>query len=106
MTLNELMTKQAILMDRIKRRSETTGSISDNMLALVVELAELANEEQSFKFWKQNKKVVRSKLIEEYVDVLFFWLQLGILLDIPADAITKEYDRKFQVNMRRQDEGY
>lgn len=45
-------------------------------IALVVELGELANEWQGFKYWKKHRKIDRAKLLEEFADCLSFALSL------------------------------
>lgn len=47
-------------------------------LALLVELAELANETRCFKFWSQKGPSEREVILEEYVDSIHFLLSLGI----------------------------
>ncbi|ANU23654.1 dUTP diphosphatase [Planococcus donghaensis] len=47
-------------------------------LALLVELAELANETRCFKFWSTKGASERSVILEEYVDSIHFLLSLGI----------------------------
>lgn len=47
-------------------------------LALLVELAELANETRCFKFWSAKGMSERSVILEEYVDSIHFLLSLGI----------------------------
>ncbi|EGV00270.1 dUTP diphosphatase [Mycoplasmopsis columbina] len=47
------------------------------MLAVLIEIAEFANEVQSFKYWKANKKVDNDKVLEEFADVLHFLGSLG-----------------------------
>jgi dimeric dUTPase (all-alpha-NTP-PPase superfamily) len=47
-------------------------------LALLVELAELANETRCFKFWSTKGMSERSVILEEYVDSIHFLLSLGI----------------------------
>ena len=42
-------------------------------LALVVELAEFANEISSFKYWKKNIKHNKSDILEEYADCIHFY---------------------------------
>lgn len=51
----------------------------EKLLALTVELAELANETRCFKFWSQKGPSTKPVLIEEYVDSIHFLLSLGIL---------------------------
>lgn len=46
-------------------------------LALLVELAELANETRCFKFWSTKGASERSVILEEFVDSIHFLLSLG-----------------------------
>lgn len=52
----------------------------EQLLALIVELAEVANEDKSFKYWKVQKVVNEDALLEEVVDVLHFILSRGNVL--------------------------
>lgn len=54
--------------------------INEKLLALIVEVAELANETKCFKYWSVRKCESFSKVIEEYVDGLHFILSLGLEL--------------------------
>lgn len=47
-------------------------------LALLVELAELANETRCFKFWSEKGPSEKQVILEEYVDSIHFLLSLGI----------------------------
>lgn len=47
-------------------------------LALLIELAELANETRCFKFWSQKGPSERNVILEEFVDSIHFLLSLGI----------------------------
>lgn len=63
-------------------------------MALWVELGELVNEwKELFKYWS-NKKMIREKALEEYVDGIHFILSLGYDLNIPPyhDTIVKFKD--------------
>lgn len=66
-----------IFENKNKNRPETLNA---RILAATIELAEIANEVKSFKFWS-NKGIDREKAIEEYVDVLHFLLSIGIDLN-------------------------
>lgn len=55
--------------------------IEEKILALHVELAELANETRCFKFWSTKESSGPSVINEEYVDGLHFLLSLGLDLD-------------------------
>lgn len=46
-------------------------------LALIVEIAECANEWRGFKFWSEDQKPRLDSLLEEYVDCLHFLLSIG-----------------------------
>lgn len=48
------------------------------ILALVVELGEMANETRCFKFWSTKEPSPKQVILEEYVDVLHFMLSLGV----------------------------
>ncbi|WP_142827659.1 dUTP diphosphatase [Planococcus soli] len=79
MKLQELFEMQAEL-DRFIQSSQ---GISEDVfrrkgLALLVELAELANETRCFKFWSTKGPSERSVILEEYVDSIHFLLSLGI----------------------------
>ncbi|MGE7092557.1 dUTP diphosphatase [Lysinibacillus sp. NPDC048646] len=61
--------------------------LDEQQLAILVELAESANEWQGFKYWKQNKNIDREKLLEETVDVLHLILARGIVLGWQAATV-------------------
>lgn len=50
----------------------------ERILALLVELGELANETRCFKFWSNKKANERDVILEEYVDNIHFLLSLGL----------------------------
>lgn len=91
--------------------SETQGvKIEDHsdeqLLALLVELAEAVNEEKSFKYWKVDKKVNNQLLVLELADVLHFILSRGLMygLDkridvqfIKRETVTKQFLAMFAV---------
>ncbi len=56
------------------------------VLALQVELAELANETRCFKFWSAKGPSDKETLLEEYVDCIHFILSLGIEKDLDSLA--------------------
>ncbi|SFM31497.1 dUTP diphosphatase [Salibacterium qingdaonense] len=51
---------------------------AEKMLALLVEIGELANETRCFKYWSQKPASDRDVIAEEYVDGLHFILSLGL----------------------------
>ncbi|MCP4336728.1 MAG: dUTPase [Mycoplasma sp.] len=52
--------------------------INHKIVALIVEIAEFANEIQSFKYWKKNKNINNELILEEFVDGIHFLLSLSI----------------------------
>lgn len=79
MDLEKLFAMQEELDRYIQTNSEVTGDLFENKgLALIVELAELANETRAFKFWSSKGPSERDVILEEYVDSIHFLLSLGI----------------------------
>lgn len=66
---------------------------SENKLALLVELGELANEVKSFKYWKNpdNRIIDNAKLREEFADCLHFALSLEDITDIAKMNVSDEH---------------
>jgi len=75
------------------------------ILALLVELGELANETRAFKFWSLKEPSPFKKILDEYADGLHFLLSIGIaigskktLYEIPeektslVDAFLRNYE--------------
>lgn len=55
-----------------------TNVFEEKGLALIVELAEMANETRCFKFWSTKGSSSKEVILEEYVDSIHFLLSLGI----------------------------
>ena len=71
------------MQEELDRYIEETQKINEDVfrkkgLALMIELAELANETRCFKFWSQKGPSDRNVILEEYVDSIHFLLSLGI----------------------------
>lgn len=82
MNFHRLFLIQKGLDDRIRQEHGLIGRdlIADKVLALQVELAELANETRCFKYWSKKPPADRDVILEEYVDGLHFVISLGIEL--------------------------
>ena len=116
MNLNELFELQAKLDERIYKEhpvQEGEDRLAKKILALQVELGELANEWMGFKYWSHDQeprtKTYKSKLspggefcrgifeanplLEEYVDCLHFILSIG--LDLRMDEVADELDFEY-----------
>ncbi|HET7580847.1 MAG TPA: dUTP diphosphatase [Bacillales bacterium] len=83
MDTEKLFSMQKQLDDRIESEHELAGvDLTDQrILALEVELGELANETRCFKFWSVKPPSEKSVILEEYVDGLHFILSLGLVFD-------------------------
>lgn len=124
MSIKRLFEMQKILDDKIVKGKGLEGVdlLDKKILALQVELGELANEWRGFKFWSEDqeprtviykniamKKVKKNPLLEEYVDCLHFILSIGnewslsdmIFEDFKhrADNITKQFNYVFYTVM-------
>lgn len=79
MQLTKLFSMQRELDSFIQKNRETqTDVFQEKGLALLIELAELANETRCFKFWSTKGPSDDAVILEEYVDSIHFLLSLGI----------------------------
>lgn len=102
MNIEKIIEKQKIL-DKLIIEAHKIDQADVNTkvcLALYVEVAELANEVQSFKYWKKNKIIDRSLIIEEFSDGLHFLM--SFLLEYEIDSyiikekiISKDVNKQF-----------
>lgn len=63
--------------------------IEKKVLALLVEIGELANETRCFKFWSLKPASDRETILEEFVDGVHFILSLGIELGLEGELEVK-----------------
>ena len=94
--LSTCLIKQKELDERImdlhgQSRSSTQRK---RILALLVEIAELANETRSFKYWSLKKASDHDVLIEEFSDTLHFILSLAIDLGYESFELDLEFEDK------------
>ncbi|WP_323693507.1 dUTP diphosphatase [Sporosarcina jeotgali] len=82
--MNKLFHMQQELDSYIQAQHDLSGRnlFEDKVLALLVELSELANETRCFKFWSIKGFSERSVVLEEYVDSIHFLLSLGIVKNL------------------------
>jgi dimeric dUTPase (all-alpha-NTP-PPase superfamily) len=94
MDLQKLYSMQRMLDERIETQHglQDENLVEKKMLALLVEIGELANETRCFKFWSLKPPAPLEKVLEEYVDGLHFILSLGIELNFvhAVDKMMKE----------------
>ncbi|WP_318614271.1 dUTP diphosphatase [Sporosarcina sp. YIM B06819] len=83
MQLTKLFSMQRQLDSFIQNnRQQQTDVFQEKGLALLIELAELANETRCFKFWSTKGPSADAVILEEYVDSIHFLLSLGIEKDL------------------------
>lgn len=92
--LKELYSLQAELDEEIKRNHNVDYACTHEkrVLALLVELGELANETRAFKFWSNKGPSPKEVILDEYADGIHFFLSLGIPLG------TKKFDYELEKN--------
>lgn len=102
MNLQELFHMQRELDRYIQSNRKLEESVfRKKVLALQVELSELANETRCFKFWSTKGPSDKETLLEEYVDCIHFILSLGIekgfdsLEEWPAPAAEEDLTELF-----------
>jgi dimeric dUTPase (all-alpha-NTP-PPase superfamily) len=80
MNLERLFILQEELDSRILKQHnlEDKPLLQRKILALQVELGELANETRCFKYWSEKKPSEVHIILEEYVDCLHFILSIGV----------------------------
>jgi dimeric dUTPase (all-alpha-NTP-PPase superfamily) len=113
MNLQKLFELQRKLDEHIEKehpRQEGEDRLAKKILALQVELGELANEARFFKYWSHDQEprtavltwpygaggppVYRNRVLEEFVDCLHFILSIGLELGITDVVIDSDYTHK------------
>jgi dimeric dUTPase (all-alpha-NTP-PPase superfamily) len=87
MNLDKLFHIQKELNQKIVDRHDLHGDdlLPNLILALQVELGELANETRCFKHWSVKPPSSRERQLEEYSDGLAFILCIGLIMKIPDE---------------------
>lgn len=88
-SLLPLFEEQKKLDARIHQEHHTNyqETMEKRIMALVVELGELANETRAFKYWSTKGPSAKAVILDEYADGLHFFLSLGLAIDYPIDAL-------------------
>ena len=92
MRWNDLFERQRELDAYILEQQSLEGQdvLEEKILALLVELGELANETRCFKFWSQKPSSDKAVVLEEYVDSIHFLLSIGLEKGYTFSQITLE----------------
>lgn len=103
--LGPLLIKQAELDGRINSEHNVThqSTKKERILALYVEIAELANATRVFKYWSLKASEERSVLLDEYADGLHFFLSLALVYNFRLGLLevngTDDKTKSFAVTM-------
>ncbi|GAA0735393.1 dUTP diphosphatase [Clostridium oceanicum] len=94
------------ILENKKKKIDEKELLTDTILALHVEVSELANATRIFKHWSNKGPMERDEILEEYVDVLHFFLSVGNQLGFKHKEIEDAFFKKRQININRVKEGY
>ncbi len=94
------------ILDKFELPMSKNELLSNTLLALQVEVSELANATRCFKHWSVKEAESKERLLDEYADVLHFFLSIGSQLDFTPDEVVQAYLTKNKENYRRLREGY
>jgi dimeric dUTPase (all-alpha-NTP-PPase superfamily) len=100
MNVKRLSEMQKVLDDRIMKEHELENKdLEENkILALLVEISELANETRCFKHWSKKGPSEESIILEEYVDSLHFFLSIANHHHYDVDRLYSQYLSDFNPN--------
>ncbi|MEA4826133.1 MAG: dUTP diphosphatase [Clostridium sp.] len=103
MNLSKLFQLQHTLDERIVEEHNLQGKhlFPNKILALQVEVSELANETRCFKFWSNKGPSPKEKILEEYVDCLHFILSLGLEKNYSDVELNLRYDTSDNVELTK-----
>jgi dimeric dUTPase (all-alpha-NTP-PPase superfamily) len=92
MQLKKLFQMQMALDTHIQEKHglQNDDLFTRKVLALLVEVGELANETRCFKFWSVKPSSPQNVILEEYVDGIHFILSLGIVCGFDAKEFSLE----------------
>ena len=75
--------------------------VQKGVIALIAELIEVVNE-VNYKWWKNPFEIDKSKLKEEMIDVLHFYISTCMKIGITPDEVLELYKAKTTENKLRQ----
>lgn len=79
--------------------------LNERILALFTEVAEFANATRCFKYWSKKPAENKERLLDEYVDILHFYLSIGNTMKFTAQEVEAAYHKKYAENIERQNRG-
>jgi len=102
MNIEKLCQMQKVLDERIVKEHKLEGKdLEENkVLALLVEISELANETRCFKHWSTKGPSEDHVLLEEYVDSLHFFLSIANNYEYNIDHLLAIYANDFKQDVK------
>jgi|SRR3712207_6228569 len=99
MLLKEMFAAQKKLDERIIKEHNLEGKdlFNNEIVAMVVELSECANEVRFFKHWSNKGPSPKDVILEEFADVLHFGLSIGNMI---GEYEILEHDYKAALNYK------
>jgi dimeric dUTPase (all-alpha-NTP-PPase superfamily) len=100
LNFDHLFQLQKKLDERIHRKHDLQNEnlIEKKILALFVEIGELANETRCFKFWSTKPASDKEKILEEFIDGLHFILSLGLEFDYASQVNNTKVQPQHSLN--------
>ena len=110
LTLKDFYDMQAkldkVITDNYDSTMEQKDFLVDRFVALFTEVGELANATRCFKYWSEKEAEPKERILDEYADVMHFFLSIGNALGFTPEEIEEAYLKKNKINYQRQKEGY
>ena len=93
------------MMDLDRYPNDVESRISALCTAMIHEAVELQRT-TNWKWWKKPTEFNKVEAREELADIWHFLVQASLELDLTPEDILKEYQRKNEINRKRQKDGY
>jgi dimeric dUTPase (all-alpha-NTP-PPase superfamily) len=104
-TIFKLQKNLEKMMNLQRYPKDIQGKISALSTAIIHEAVELQRT-TSWKWWKKSTPFNEAEAREELIDIWHFVVQASLELNMSPEDILKEYQKKNQVNRKRQIDGY
>lgn len=81
-TIISLQAELDLKISQTRKIVENQDILTDKFLALIVEIAEFANEQRCFKYWSSKPASSKDVLLEEYIDGFHFIISIANALKL------------------------
>ena len=104
--LGELLSLQRSLMRAAGYGLRTPGELGVAIASEGLELWTNEGRTGKGKWWKRPVEDLVEAQKEEAIDILHFWLQLCLVLELDSKEVLRLYKLKMEENLARQNRGY